>query len=418
MTLNRNPIEVKEAIAKVMEHSKLLGSEHVQLEDSYGRILVEPIIATNDVPPFNRSAYDGYAIRSVDTVHATKDEPVTFNVLGTIGAGSVPEKPLEKNEAYRIMTGAILPAGADAIVMLEHTVQNGDDILVDRVYERGENISHQGEDARQGEELIEAGSVIHPGTVALLATFGYSTVKVGKKPKVSVLSTGTELLKVDEQLVPGKIRDSNGPMLRAQLKRLGITGESLGLMEDHPDAMVALLTSALEKSDIVITTGGVSVGDFDYLPEMYRRLGAEVLFNKVKMRPGSVTTVAVLDGKFLFGLSGNPSACFTGFELFVRPAILTMQGGASPYLPRKKAVLGEDFKRANPFTRFVRAIWYMSESGPVVVSAGFNKSNAISSIARGNCMIVLPSGTTGYEKGMEVDILLLGQEQGVEAWEL
>src|SRR5699024_7085370 len=170
-----------------------------------------------------------------------------------------------------------------------------------------------GEDAQVGDVLIEAGATIHPGTIALLATFGYANVQVSKKPKVSVISTGTELLDVTEELEPGKIRNSNGPMLSGQLERMGVPHESLGMMEDDLDACIEIVKKALDTSDIVITTGGVSVGDFDYLPEIYKRLGAKVLFNKVMMRPGSVTTVAVLGNKLLFGLSGNPSACFTGF---------------------------------------------------------------------------------------------------------
>lgn len=418
MGLKRNPITVKEAVERVMAHCTFLGHEKVVLEHAYGRVLAEPIIATNDVPPFNRSAYDGYAIRSQDTIDASRENPVLLNVLGTVAAGKVASQALGEKEAYRIMTGAILPEGADAIVMLEHTEQMERGILVKQAYQPGDNVSHQGEDAKRGETLITAGKTIHPGTIALLATFGYHEVTVGKKPRVSVISTGTELLRVDAELEPGKIRDSNGPMLMAQLKRLGIQAQSLGLTADQPEAMNTLLEQALATSDVVVTTGGVSVGDFDYLPEMYRRLGARVLFNKVKMRPGSVTTVATVNDKLLFGLSGNPSACFTGFELFVRPALMKMQGSTAPYLPRMRAVLGEDFPQANPFTRFVRALWYMTEAGPVAVSAGFNKSNAIASIARGNCIIVLPSGSNGYKKGEKVDILLLGQDQGIANWDL
>src|SRR5690625_4762527 len=316
------------------------------------------------------------------------------------------------------MTGAILPPKADAIIMLEDTTETADGFSIMKVFQSGDNISIKGEDAKEGEVLIEAGSVIHPGTIALLATFGYAKVQVATIPKVSLVSTGTELLAVDEALVPGRIRNSNGPMLQGQLDRMGVTYQSLGTMEDDLDACTVIVKQALNQSDIVITTGGVSVGDYDYLPEIYHRLGAKVLFDKVMMRPGSVTTVAVLGNKLLFGLSGNPSACFTGFELFTRPAILTMMGCTAPYLPRMKATLGEDFTKANPFTRFIRAIWTMGPNKPIVVPAGFNKSNAVSSIARGNGIIVLPKGSEGYAAGDEVDVLLLGQEQGVENWEL
>lgn len=414
----RKPIPVKEAVQLVIDHCELVGRETIPLEHAYGRILAEPIIAEHDVPPFNRSAYDGYAIRAEDSVNATAERPKAFLVIGEIGAGHVGERALGEKEAYRIMTGAILPENADAIVMLEETVETDEGFTITKVYKKNDNISFQGEDAKQGEILIEAGSFIHPGTIALLATFGYANVNVSKSPTVSIISTGTELLDVSEALKPGKIRNSNGPMLQGQLDRMGIEYKSFGMMEDDLDACTELVEKALTESDIVITTGGVSVGDYDYLPVIYERLGANVLFDKVMMRPGSVTTVAVLGNKFLFGLSGNPSACFTGFELFVRPAILKMMGSTSPFIPRMKARLGEDFPKKNPFTRFIRAKWEMGASGPIVVPAGFNKSNAVSSIARGNCIIVLPSETEGFKKGMEVDILLLGQELGVATWDL
>lgn len=414
----RQAIPVHEAVQLVTGHARPIGNETVKLQEAYGHILAEPIVAKHDVPPFNRSAYDGFAVRAKDTLNAEEEKPAILEVIGSIGAGEVGERELKENEAYRIMTGAILPEGADAIVMIEDTTETDAGFSIQKSFQAGQNISYQGEDAQVGDVLIDVGAFIHPGTIALLATFGYSEVQVAKKPNVSVISTGTELLDVNEELTPGKIRNSNGPMLEGQLKRLNIPYTSFGMMEDDLDACTKIVEKALEASDIVITTGGVSVGDFDYLPEIYKRLGAKVLFNKVMMRPGSVTTVAVLGNKLLFGLSGNPSACFTGFELYARPAILSMMGNTTPYLPHMTAYLGEDFPKKNPFTRFIRATWKLVDGEVIASPAGFNKSNAVSSIARGNCMIVLPSGTEGYEKGMEVDILLLGQENGVASWKI
>lgn len=417
--MERTPITVKAAVQAVMENSKKRTDiETVPLQASYGRVLAEAIIAKHDVPPFDRSAYDGFAIRSEDSETATKTNPVTFRVIGEIGAGHVGDQPLQKGEAYRIMTGAILPPHATAVVMLEETTEVEEGFSITKPYEKDSNISFQGEDAQQGKELIPSGTMIHPGTIALLATFGYAHVQVASLPKVSLVSTGTELLNVDQPLEPGKIRNSNGPMLEGQLDRMGVPYESLGMMEDDLDACTTLISDALDKSDVVITTGGVSVGDYDYLPEIYRRLGAKVLFDKVMMRPGSVTTVAVLGDKFLFGLSGNPSACFTGFELFARPVLSAMMGSTTPYMPRMKAELGADFPKKNPFTRFVRAIWYMDNNVVKAVPAGFNKSNAVSSIARGNGIIVLPSESSGFMSGMEVDVLLLGQEVGASTWDI
>ncbi|GKV56061.1 molybdopterin molybdotransferase MoeA [Sporosarcina sp. NCCP-2222] len=414
----RKPIPVSEAVRLVMKHVVSLGTEKVVLDHAYGRILAEPIVAKHDVPPFDRSPYDGFAIRSIDSEGASGDNRKSFRVIGEIGAGYVGDKPIGEKEAYRIMTGAQLPEGADAVVMLEQTVEGEAGFTLRKPFEPGENISFRGEDVKAGERLVEAGSLIHPGTIALLATFGYAQVEVARKPVAGVLSTGTELLDVADELVPGKIRNSNGPMIRAQLERMGIAYRSYGMMEDDLDACTELVVKAIEETDLLLTTGGVSVGDYDYLPAIYERLGAKVLFNKVAMRPGSVTTVAVLGKKLLFGLSGNPSACFTGFELFARPAILGMMGGNSPYMPRTRARLGEDFTKPNPFTRFIRATWEFTSGGIVASPAGFNKSNAVSSIARGNCLIVLPNGSRGYEAGDEVDILLLGSEQGISEWTL
>ncbi len=414
----RKPIRVAEAVQLVMEHIHTSGTEMVPLEHTYGRVLAQPIIAQHDVPSFDRSPYDGFAVRAQDTAGASGDNRVAFDVIGEIGAGYVADRAIGEGEAYRIMTGAPIPDNADAVVMLEQTVEQENGFTLRKPFNPGENISFKGEDAKEGELLIEAGTVIHPGTIALLATFGYANVEVAKRPLVGILSTGTELLAVGEQLVPGKIRNSNGPMIAAQLDRMGIRFKSYGMQADDLDACTAIVEQALAETDVLITTGGVSVGDYDYLPAIYERLGAKVLFNKVAMRPGSVTTVAVLGSQLLFGLSGNPSACFTGFELFARPAIIGMMGGTAPYMPRMTAKLGEDFLKPNPFTRFVRAIWDMTPEGIIAVPAGFNKSNAVSSIARGNCLIVLPSGTRGFVTGTEVDILLLGAEQGVSEWVL
>jgi molybdopterin molybdotransferase len=414
----RKPIQVAEAVRLVMEHCHPLGTETIPLEQAYGRVLAEPIIAKHDVPSFDRSPYDGFAVRSEDTIDASGANRISFKVIGEIGAGHVADRGIGQGEAYRIMTGAQIPENADAVVMLEQTVEAENGFTIRKPFSSGENFSFKGEDAKKGEVLIEAGTLVHPGTIALLATFGYAEVEVARRPIAGILSTGTELLDVADELVPGKIRNSNGPMIVAQLTRMGIPYKSYGMQADQLDACTAIVEKAIAETDFLITTGGVSVGDYDYLPAIYERLGAKVLFNKVAMRPGSVTTVAVLGEKLLFGLSGNPSACFTGFELFTRPAVLNIMGGTAPYMPHMKAMLGEDFTKPNPFIRFIRAVWEMTPEGIIARPAGFNKSNAVSSIARGNCLLVLPSGTRGYTKGMEVDILLIGTEQGVKEWVL
>lgn len=410
----RKPIPVSEAVQKVMKLAQTLGTETVPLEQSYNRILAEPIVAGHPVPPFNRSPYDGFAILSKSSLGASGDNRIQFDIVDHIGAGEVSEQILSGNKAVRIMTGAPLPTNADAIIMFEQTIESEGSFTIRKPFEPLENVSLEGEDVQKGETVIESGNLIHPGTVALLATFGYATVQVAKQPTVGILSTGTELLDVSERLVPGKIRNSNGPMIAAQLARMGIGCKTYGLSADQLDESFETVKRAAAETDCLITTGGVSVGDFDFLPAIYERLGAEVLFNKVAMRPGSVTTVAVADSKYLFGLSGNPSACFTGFELFVRPALLKMMGAEKVYLPHTTAVLSEDFTKANPFTRFIRAVY----DGTYTKPAGFNKSNAVASIAKGNALIVLPGGSRGFTAGDAVDVLLLGVEEGSSEWKI
>lgn len=483
----RKPISVGEAITRVQAEARRLGHETVTLEDSYGRILARPLIAAHDVPVFDRSPYDGYAIRARDSADASGSNRIEFNVIDHIGAGEVSVKKLGPNQAIRIMTGAQLPEGADAVVMLEQAQEGalppraaafpgastpgtapllavasgvllpGESVpygvsslsgeplqlrtlaqlgaatsqgasspeaslpltslgtfTIRKAFVSGENISYRGEDMRQGEEILHAGKLIHPGTIALLSTFGYTNVEVAKLPIVGILATGTELLEADAPLVPGKIRNSNGPMIAAQLKRMGIPSRMYEAAADRLEDLQATIREALEETDCLVTTGGVSVGDYDLLPVVYERLGARVLFNKVAMRPGSVTTVAVLSGRYLFGLSGNPSACYTGFELFTRPALLRMMGAERVYPVHTRARLEEDFVKANPFTRFIRAIY----DGQSVRQAGFNKSNAVSSIGRGNALLVLPGGSRGFVANDIVDVLLPGMEEGSEKWEL
>ncbi|HDC8910206.1 TPA: molybdopterin molybdenumtransferase MoeA, partial [Staphylococcus aureus] len=204
------------------------------------------------------------------------------------------------------------------------------------------------------------------------------------------------------------------PMIRALAEKLGLEVGIYKTQKDDLDSGIQVVKEAMEKHDIVITTGGVSVGDFDYLPEIYKAVKAEVLFNKVAMRPGSVTTVAFVDGKYLFGLSGNPSACFTGFELFVKPAVKHMCGALEVFPQIIKATLMEDFTKANPFTRFIRAKATLTSAGATVVPSGFNKSGAVVAIAHANCMVMLPGGSRGFKAGHTVDIILTESDAAEE----
>jgi molybdopterin molybdotransferase len=417
----RTPIQVAEAVEKILQHKQVWEKEIISLTESSNRILAEDLKAAHDVPPFNRSPYDGFAICSNDTVGASEDQTVNLRVIETIGAGQVAQHRVKSGTAIRIMTGAQIPDGADAVIMLELVREKTENdhplIEIKRRVKQNDNISFKGEDTEEGALLAHSGTVITPGIVAVLATFGYHTVSVFKKPVVGILSTGTELLDVNEPLQPGKIRNSNAYMAAAQIKAMGAEPKLYQHREDDFESLFEAISDCMIHSDLVITTGGVSVGDYDYLPAIYEKLGATVLFNKVAMRPGSVTTVAIHNGKWLFGLSGNPSACFVGCELFVRPVILAGMNYKKPHCTLHKATLDADFSKANPFTRFVRAKLSLNLVGNTVVPAGLDKSSSVSSLLSSNALIVLPGGTRGWKKGSEVGVLTWNGEGSEWPWD-
>lgn len=412
----RKPIPVSEAVQKVMNYRIQGNKEKVSIHDCDSRRLAEPIIANNNIPLFDKSPYDGFALRSVDTTDASRDNPVEFAIVEHIGAGQVPVKTLAKGQATRIMTGAQIPDGADCIAMFEvcKSYEKGNQpfMSIKRKMKAQQNIIKEGSEVTEGEKLVEEGTLINPGVKALLATFGYAEVFVAKKPVVGLIATGTELLDVDEELEPGKIRNSNAYMIASQIIRAGGVYKYFGKLADEFDSSYETIKKALDEVDILITTGGVSVGDFDLMPAIFDKLEAEVLFNKVAMRPGSVTTVAVRGNQLLFGLSGNPSACYVGFELFTRPIIQHYLFNENLYLKRIKATLAADFPKPNPFTRFVRG-YITYENGSIKIQlAGMDKSNVVTSLANTTCFMVLPGGTRGYSAGDEVEALLLNETVG------
>ncbi|QOY34126.1 gephyrin-like molybdotransferase Glp [Anaerobacillus isosaccharinicus] len=418
MSIDRKPIKVHEAIEAVLKFAKDGEVEYIPINESDNRFLKAAIKADHDIPPFDRSPLDGFAIRAEDTVTASQTNPIELEVIETVGAGGLAKKVPEKGQVIRIMTGAKMPEGTDAIVMFELTKEIERDgktfIVIKRAFKSGNDISYRAEETRTGDVLVEAGRQVEPGVKALLATFGYSKVPVAKKPIVGVYATGTELLDVHEPLEPGKIRNSNSYMITSQIEKAGATAKYYGKLVDEFDRCYEAVASALEEVDVLITTGGVSVGDFDYLPAIYEKLGANVLFNKIGMRPGSVTTVAEYKGKLLFGLSGNPSACYVGFELLTRPWIQTYLGSKKPHLQLVQGILKADFPKPNPFVRFIRSKVTIEAGKIYAEPVGLDKSGVVTSLANSDALVVLPGGTRGFKKGDEVDILLLNGEGSTE----
>ncbi|WP_416151285.1 gephyrin-like molybdotransferase Glp [Salipaludibacillus sp. HK11] len=410
----REAIKVNEAVQRVMNHAFVGNVEYIDLEHAEGRYLAENIIADHPIPPFDRSPLDGFAVRSEDTKTASTENPIKLQVIETVGAGHVSKKHLKSGQAIRVMTGTIMPSSCDAIAMFElvtETEENGDSFIeLKRSFQSDDFVSKEGEETKKGEVVVNKGTKITAGVIAVLATFGYAQVPVSKKPVVGVYATGTELLDVDEDLQPGKIRNSNAFMMISQIRQAGGEPIYFGKLDDDFDLCYEAIKNALTKVDTLITTGGVSVGDFDFLPEIYRKLGANVLFNKIAMRPGSVTTVAEKDGKLLYGLSGNPSACFVGFELYARPWIQAFLQSPKPHLKIVRGMLTADFPKPNPFTRFIRSK-VVYENGKILASPlGMDKSQVVTSLAYTDALVAVPGGTRGYKAGDDVDIILLFSE--------
>lgn len=407
MTDTRRPISFPEARGKIIERPGKVAVESVPLTEALGRVLAEEVRAPHDMPPFHRSPYDGFALRAEDTAKAERKKPVMLRLLGFARRGT--EKPWEiaQGEAVRIATGAALPAGADTVVMQEHAVENGDSIKIFRPLTKGENVSQKGEEVKQGERLLEPGRAVNPGIQALLASFGISRVAVFCRPRVALLALDPDLLDVDESAVSGAMRNSNIPMLVGQVIRAGGVPKVYRFPKTGEPAMQTVIQKAFTECDTVVTTGGASVGKEDVLPRLLRKLDAEILFNKVKMRPGSITTAAEFRKKIWFGLSGNPSACYVGFEVFARPHIQKIAGRRPYLLTEGKAQLVTDYDKKSPVDRFVRVHLFWEDGRLCVRPSGLDKSNAIAALTDTNGLMVVRGGTKAVRKGERVQVLFL-----------
>ncbi len=412
MRFHRQTLTVDEAVKRLLTEATPLPAEEVGLHDALGRTLAEDLYATCDLPPFDRAAMDGYAVRAADTKGAAPDAPARLRVVETIAAGNVPKRALQAGEASRIMTGAMLPPGSDAVVMFEQTVRPGERLEVVEVKREltpGENISARGEEVAAGDCVLRAGEPINAGAIAVLATFGMTRVPVVRRPRIGLLSTGSELLAPDHPLVPGKIRNSNGPMLAAMIREADGEPVMFQPLPDDREAAMAAIAEAVEQVDVLVTTGGVSVGDFDIIASLAGETGVELLFNRVAMRPGSPTTVLRYRDTILCGLSGNPGACFVGFHLFVRPLIRAMLGKPAPRTQPIQAVLAADYDKPCPFPRYLRGTLY-TEGGALYVSPDFrDKSGMLSTLKDSECLVVIPAGGRGKRAGETVQVIPIGE---------
>jgi molybdopterin molybdotransferase len=410
LKFGRKVISVEEARSLLYEYVKHTEKEFIPLSAAFGRRLAVDIYADNPVPHFRRSGVDGYAVCSKDIEQASPEEPVVLRVIERIPSGTVPQLTIESGMASRIMTGAPVPDGADTVVMLEMTdsMQDGgmssSHVSIKKNIPAASNITPIAGEIGLGDLLLEQGTQIGPGEAAILATFGYSDVSVYRKPRVAIFSTGSELLNVEESLQPGRIRNSNSYMLAAQVEAAGGSSVIMQALSDDAAQVETALQEALTKVDLVLTSGGVSVGDYDVLVDVFGRFEGKLLFNKVAMRPGTPTSAAVWNHKLLLALSGNPGASFVGFELFAKPLIKAMAGSHSPYPEAITAYLDVDYDKGSAYPRYVRGMTHVENGRLRVKPSGIDKSSIMVSIKDADCLIYLPAGGKGFVRDEKVII--------------
>ncbi len=402
-------LEIEEARERLIQEIRpVIETETVPLFDAVGRILAEDIRAEADQPPFPRSPLDGYAVRGVDTAEASEKAPVRLRVIGKVYAGSTCSGTVGAGEAVRIMTGAPIPDGADAVIRQEDTDYGEEWVTVRAEVKPWQNYCYRGEDYKKGDVLLEQGTRIGGAALSVLAGTGYGQVPVRRRARIAVISSGDELVLPGTQagrtLPEGKIYNTNLPLIAGRMMEFGTAPAVMESCPDDPAQMAGRIKELAGKVDLIITTGGVSVGQKDIMHEVIRLLDARRLFWKVRIKPGTPTLAAVYDETLVICLSGNPYAAAANFELLVRPVIGALTGEAHWNPERVRAVLQNDSEKRGGMRRFVRG---RLEGDKVWTTSGNHSSGALSSLVHSNCLIEILPGEHSGEKGSTVWVYLL-----------
>ncbi len=400
-------LTVPEAQALILQEIPLLGFEKVNLLSALGRVLAQEVASTRDIPPWDNSSMDGYAVRAQDTRGATKDRPARLSVVGQIPAGRMVSRPMGSGEAYRIMTGAPIPEGADAVIPVEDVIVEDEKVACLREVTPREFVRPLGEDVRRGDLVLSRGMRLTPAAIGLLAALGRASVQVYQQPRVAILSTGDELVEIEEPLGPGKIADSNTYTLMAQVRAAGAVPVSLGIARDTRESLVERFRSGLT-ADCLISSAGVSVGDHDRVRDALEQLGAQLRFWKVAMRPGKPLTFGLLQGKPVFGLPGNPVSSMVTFELFVRPALMKMMGHQSFFRPRARAVAALPIPNPGEREGYLRVSLRREGDRHYARLTGEQGSSILRSMVLADGLAVVPPDTT-IPAGDDVDVILLNE---------
>ena len=406
-------ISLEEARTLVLSHVRPLPVETVPVLEAVGRVAAADLASDIDIAPFAHSAMDGFAVRASELAEASTESPVELDVIAEVAAGDVFEGVIGAGQCVRIMTGAPLPADADAVVKYEVVdAVSGDGKPGSRVAFRAPadaraNVREAGEEARAGEVVVGRGEVVGTAGVGFLASCGITEMPTYRRPRVAVIAIGSELVAPTEVPAPGKIRNSNSYALAACAQAAGAVPVVLPIVEDTHEALAAAVRDAAASYDFVVTSGGASNGDFDFIKPVVEELG-QLLMTTVNMRPGKAQTFGLVDGTPVFGLPGNPAAAYVGFEMIVRPALRKMQGFSRFERPVVKARLSTDAKKRDPRRIFLRSTLSKNEAGDYVVTPAKNQSSGLfGPIQRSNCMAILPEGLESRTAGSVVECVLL-----------
>jgi len=399
-------IPVSEAVSIVLKHAIKLNVESVALSDSLGRVLAEDIIADCDLPPFDRAQMDGYAVRAEDV----STPPARLRIVGEAAAGRGWHHEMKAGEAVRIMTGAPVPVGADAVQQVELTreVDEAQFVEILQSVEAGRSIVRRASEIKIGETVLRAGEDINAAMIATLASFGYGEVKVGCRPRVAIMATGSELVDVDQKPGRDQIRDSNNYTLAAYAKLSGATAERLPLAGDDTEELKRQMAAAAKGSDVLITSGGVSMGVYDFTKAALKEMGAEIFFERVSLRPGKPTVFARLGNTLVFALPGNPVSVAVTFNLFARTALRAMQGAKQAELIGETAVLAHDLKGSIERESYLPAVLRTDAQGTLLAEPlKWGGSSDFVTFARATALINVPAGVKMIEAGSQVKIVRL-----------
>lgn len=399
-------ISVEEAREKILSHIELLETAKVPLLESVGHALAEDIISDINIPPFNNSAMDGFAVIALDVKGASKESPATLKVIEDLAAGYVSKNKVTSGTAIRIMTGAPVPEGADAVVMVEETESKDGQVRIYKEAVAGQNIRIAGEDVAQDETVLAIGKPIRASDIGLLASLGRAEITVRRKPKVAIVSTGDELVDIHQPLAPGKIRNSNAYALASLVTEAGGEAHIIGIAKDTVDDVTSKINEGLQTADMVITSGGVSVGDFDMVKDVLQEMG-EMVFWKVAMKPAKPLAFGVIKGKPIFGLPGNPSSSMISFEQFTRCSIKKMAGHTHIMRPTVTVITDADIKKKPGRRYFMRVKLYKKGLNIYAGLSGAQGSGMIKTMTRAQALLIVPEDTGNVKAGSKLQAQLL-----------